>query len=922
MLSERIHDLWLRMKALAMRRKLDREINDEVQFHLAMREQKLREQGVAADEASYAARRQFGNVTGLTETSRELWGFRSLEILWQDLRYGARRLRQSPGFTLVCIITLALGIGANTAIFTLIDAVMLRSLPVENPRELWRLGAGNDCCEIGGFPGKGNWDLYSHALYLQLRDHTPEFSSLAAFQVGLMDLSVRRRGASNPAAPYVGEFVSGNYFSTLGIGAFAGRLIEPTDDVPAAPPMAVMSYRAWQQHFGGDPSVVGATFTVNTMAYVVSGITPPGFFGETLRADPPDFWLPLATEPVLNGPNSLLNVPEENWLYIIGRLKPDAPVGPLPARLSTELRNWLSAQAQIPDRFRAEIPKQSIKLEPAGGGVRRLQGDYRQGLRLLMTIAGMVLLIACANIANLLLARGAAHRAETAIRLALGGPRSRLIRQMFTESALLALLGGAAGLYVAYIDSQAILALAFRGSHYVPIDARPSPAVFGFAFLLSLATGIVFGVGPAWITSRSDPADALRGAGRATRDHSSLTRRSLVVLQVALSLVLLAGAGLLAASLNRLQDQRFGFETHGRLIARVDPSLAGYTPERLYGLYQQLGERLSQIPGVVSASYSLYSPMEDNNWSSGIHIEGHPPEERPDASWLRVGPHYFETIGTPVLRGRPIGDADTPNSRRVVVVNQAFARKFFPKEDPLGKHFGIGDASHGGDFEIVGVVEDAKYQDARQPAYPSFFLPFLQTVKYNKPAYDSAMERSNYIGDIELRVAGKPEDLEPALRRTLAEIDPNFAIIDIMTFSEQLARNFNQDRLMARLTELFGLLALVLACVGLYGVSAYSVARRTSEFGVRMALGATRVNMLALVLRGAMLQLAIGLAIGVPIALAGGRLLASQLYGVKSYDPIILGAAVLVLAACAAVAGLVPARRATKVDPIVALRYE
>ena len=515
--------------------------------------------------------------------------------------------------------------------------------------------------------------------------------------------------------------------------------------------------------------------------------------------------------------------------------------------------------------------------------MRRLQGDYRQGLRMLMTIAGLVLLIACANVANLLLARARPIK-ETALRLALGGPRLRLIRQMFTESVLSVFLGGVTGLYIAYMGSQAILALAFRGSHYVPIDAGPSSAVFAFAFLLSLVTGIVFGVGPAWITSRSDPADALRGAGRATRDHSSLPRRSLVVLQVALSLVLLAGAGLLAASLNRLQDQRFGFETRGRLIARVDPSLAGYTPERLYGLYQQPRSafRRSQV---WSASYSLYSPMEDNNWSSGIHIEGHPVEERADASWLRVGPHYFETIGTPVLRGRPIGDADAPNSRRVVVVNQAFARKFFPKEDPLGKHFGVGDATHGGDFEIVGVVEDAKYQDARQPAYPTFFLPFLQTVKYNKPAYDSAMERSNYIGDIELRVAGKPENLEPALRRTLADIDPNFVIIDIMTFSEQLARNFNQDRLMARLTELFSLLALVLACVGLYGVTAYSVARRTSEFGIRMALGATRVNMLGLVLRGAMLQLAIGLAIGAPIALAGGRLLASQLYGVKSYDP-------------------------------------
>jgi len=401
-----------------------------------------------------------------------------------------------------------------------------------------------------------------------------------------------------------------------------------------------------------------------------------------------------------------------------------------------------------------------------------------------------------------------------------------------------------------------------------------------------------------------------------------LPQRGLVVLQVALSAILLIGEGLLTRSLRNLQNQSFGFETAGRLMVRVDPSLAGYAPEKLYGVYQQLQSRLPQIPGVLSASYSLYSPMRGDNWSWGIHLEDHPPDEDNGASWDRVGPQYFETVGTRLLRGRVIGKEDTPTSRRVAVVSRAFVQKYYPKGDAIGKHFGIGDASHTDDYEIVGIVEDAKYQDARKPAYRMFFLPFLQTVTDKNPAYVTGMVRSNYIGDIELRVAGKPENLESAVRRTLADIDPNLTVLNMQSFGEQLSLNFNQDRLIARLTELFGLLALILACVGLYGVTAYSVARRTGEIGIRMALGANRRSVLKLVLRGALLQLGLGLVIGIPVALAGGSLMASQLYGVKSHDPGILALAAAILAACALVAGFVPARRAASIDPMRALRTE
>jgi len=840
-----------------------------------------------------------------------------MSTFMQDLRYGFRRLRQSPGFALVCVITLALGIGANTAIFTLVDAVMLKSLPVASPRELYRLGDNGNCCVNGGL--QDDWALFSYAKYQQFRDHTPEFSQMAGFQAFTSDFSVRRNGAAVPAQPFQGEFVSGNYFSTFGVGAFAGRTLTPEDDKPGAAPVAMMSYRAWRQDYGADPSVIGATFTVNTVPYTLLGVAPPGFFGDQVRANPPDFWLPISTEPAIHGKENFLNRPDTDWLYIIGRLKPGAKPAAIQSEVTVELQQWLSTRPDLTAYDRSQLGKQHIVIVPAAGGVANLEQDTAKGLHLLTVISALVLLIACANIANLMLARGAATRAETAVRMALGAPRRRLVRQIITESVLLAIFGGVAGLAVAFAGTRSILAVAFRGAHYVPISTSPSLVVLGFAFLLSLVTGVIFGVAPAWITFHSDPAEALRGAGRSTRDRSSLPQRGLVVLQVALSAILLIGAGLLTRSLRNLENQRFGFEPEGRLDVRIDPSLAGYKIEQLYGLYQQLRQRLPRIPGVLSASYSVYSPMRGDNWGEGIHIEGHPPDERIGASWDRVSPRYFETIGTRLLRGRVIDDEDTPTSRQVAVINEAFARKFFSKQDPIGRHFGMDDARHSGDYEIVGIVEDTKYQNAREPAYPTFFLPFLQLSKDPKQAW---MVYSHYLGDIELHVAARPENVEAAVRRTLADIDPNLTILDMMSMNEQLARNFNQDRLIARLTELYGILALALACVGLYGVTAYSVARRTGEIGIRMALGANRGNVLGLVLRGALLQLGIGLVIGIPVALAGGRLLASQLYGVKSHDPLILGLASSVLAACALCAGFVPARRAASIDPMQALRTE
>ncbi|HKT12157.1 MAG TPA: ABC transporter permease, partial [Terriglobia bacterium] len=530
MLGQRIHGLF-------SRRRLDEEFQQELDAHLGMLTEENLRRGLSPEDARRAARVQLGGMTQLREAHREMWGLPWLESFLQDLRYGLRQLRRNPGFTIVAVLTLALGIGANTAIFTLVDAIMLKSLPVVNPGDLYRVGTGNNCCVLSGM--QDSWDLYSDDLYKQLRDHTPEFSQMAAFQARLSSLSVRRRGASGPAEPYQGEFVSGNYFSMFGVSAYAGRSITPSDDQPNAPPAAIMDYRTWQTRFGSDTSVLGSTFVINMVPYTIVGIAPPGFFGDTLRSDPPNFWLPLATEPVLNGQNSILKNSSLHWLHVIGRLKPGARPAAVQTEVTTELQRWLGAQPDLTAYDRTQLSKQKIVIGPGGEGVASMQDQTRDGLRLLMIIAGLVLLIACANLANLLLARGAALRGETAVRVALGAPRSRLIRQILTESVLLAVLGGVAGLLVAYLGTRTLLLIAFRGAHYVPIDASPSPMVIGFAFLLSLLTGVIFGGAPAWVMSHSDPAEALHGAGRSTRDRSSLPRKSLVVIQVALSIVLL-----------------------------------------------------------------------------------------------------------------------------------------------------------------------------------------------------------------------------------------------------------------------------------------------------------------------------------------------------------------------------------------------
>jgi predicted permease len=918
-----LHKTLPRLKAIFRRKTLDRDLDEEVAFHLAMREEKIRRDGIAPDEARYAAHRQFGNTTSLKERSREMWTLVSLEGLLQDVRFGARKLRKSPGFTIVAVLTLALGIGANTAIFTLIHAVMLRSLPVTNPSELYRLGNDDNCCVVSGL--QGNFSIFSYALYQQLRDHTPEFSELAAFQAEPQNFSLRRAGIPSAAQPCVAEFVSGNYFKMFGVTAAAGRILTSVDDSPNAPPVAILSYRVWRDHFGLDPSVLNSTVILNGLALNLVGVAPAGFYGDTLRSNPPEFWLPLSTEPLFHLQGPLLTHATEHWLYLIGRLKPDAQPERVQAEVTVELQRWLSEKGEIAADESGSISQQRIILLRAGGGVETLNSQYAEGFRLLILASGLVLLIACANIAGLLLAQGTAARHQVALRVALGAPRARIIRQGLIEGFLLALLGGAAGLIVAYVGARAMVLLAFRGAQSVPIETAPSLPVLAFAFSVSVLTGLIFAAAPSWMTSRAHPAEVLRGAGRSRHDRSALPRKSLVVLQTALSLTLLVAAGLLILSLHRLESQSFGFQTQRRFIVKIDPFLAGYSPEHLAAFYQVLRDQLKQIPGVESSSFSLYSPMEGMNWSAPVSIEGHPPaassHDLTFASWNRVSAHYFETIGTRLLRGRAIEEQDTPSSRHVTVINETFARKFFPHDDPIGKHLGLGDASHSNDFEIVGIVEDAKYLDARDVAWPTFFLPLLQLANYSGGMEVSMQLRSNFIRDIQLLVNGQPPNLESAIRAKLGSIDPDLAVLSIVSFDEQLERNFNQERLVARLTTLFGLLALFLACIGLYGVLAYSVVRRTNEIGIRMALGAPRSGILRMVLREALILAGLGVAIGIPCALAANHLLTGMLFGLKPTNPLVLSAVTAILFLVAMAAACFPAHKASAVDPLVALRH-
>jgi predicted permease len=848
-----------------------------------------------------------------------------MENLLSDIRYSLRQFRETPVFTLTAILTLALGIGGTTAIFSLIHTVMLRSLPVADPASLYRIGEGSDCCVEGG--PQDQWGLFSFALYERIRAATPEFEQIAAFQAAPNRFGVRRESVDRDARPVSGEFVSGNYFSVFGIRPFSGRLLSPSDDQASARPVATLSYHAWTQTYGSDPNVIGSTFVIDGHPFTIVGITPPGFFGETLRSDPADLWLPIQQEPMMDVQGALLRQPTEAWLRLIGRLRPGATVAGVGPRLTVLLRHWLQYEAGFPAAWIADIikllPKQQIRVIPAGAGVAEMEEDYGRSLEILLAVCALVLLIACANVANLMLARGMARRAQTSLRMAIGASRARILAQSLTESVLLSVAGGIAGLFVADAAGQLVLTLAFHSAHFVPISTSPSLPLLGFAFALSVLTGALFGTAPAWFATRTDPVEALRGANRSTRDSASFSRKALLTMQATLSVVLVAGAGMLTRSLNHLENQDFGFQTANRISISLNPPPASYEPLRLAALYRDLEDRLRRLPGVEHVSLSLYNPFT-SNWGENIVIEGRSStglSENTNASWDRVSTDYFPSVGQAVIRGRAFEKADA-NGSPVAVVNEAFVRRFFPNEDPMDKRFGMDLPENAGTFRIIGVARDAKYYSLRKPPRPMFFASLDQYQNYSNELIRQVELRSHYIGSSMIQTRADLGTMEAVLRKTFAEADPNLTVLNVRTMQQELDLNFDQERSVAGLATLFGLVALALAAVGLYGVTAYTVAQRTSEIGVRMALGADKREVIGLVLRGAFQRVAVGLLLGIPLAIGAGRLMAAQLYQVGSWDPVSLAIAIGALAACAFVAAIVPAARAAALDPTTALRVE
>ena len=849
--------------------------------------------------------------------------------LIRTVRYTLRQLRQAPVFTAAAVVTLALGIGGTTAIFTLIHAVMLRSLPVSDPARLYRIGEGDNCCVQGG--PQDRWGMFSYPLYERLKAAAPEFEEITAFQAGGARLSARRAGVEQAARPLRSEYVTGTYFSTLGVRAFGGRMFTAADDQPSAPPVAVMSHHAWQSTYASDPSIVGSTLVINGHPFTVIGIGPPGFFGDTLRSDPPELWVPLQQEPLINSDGSLLRQPVSAWLRVIGRLKPGATIDGMSPRLTGVLRHWMQYESGYPANWMPDVkrmlPQQVLNVVPAGAGVAEMKEEYGRSLQILLAVCGLVLLIACANVANLLLARGVARRGQTAVRLAVGASARQIVWQALVESIVLAIAGGLAGLFVAGAAARLLLSLAFSNARFLPVETTPSLIVLAFAFGVSLLTGIIFGAAPAWFATRTDPVEALRGAGRSTADRSSFTRKALLVVQATVSVVLVAGATMLARSLNKLEQQDFGYKIDGRVAVSLNRPPATYTQPQLAALYRRLEERLNRMPGVRGAGLALYNPLTDN-WGELILVEGHPEpkmDEEAGASWDRVSANYLQNLGVALVRGRMFTEADNEDTAPVAIVNEAFVKRFFKShEDPLAKRFGLDLPENVGTFQIVGIVRDAKFAGfaLNRPARPMFYVPLAQNVNYSHELMKKIELMSHFIGGIMLVTDSPPGTIEPMLTRVLAEVDPDLTITSVRTMRQQVALSFDQERAVASLAGLFGIVALLLAAVGLYGVTAYTVAQRTNEIGLRMALGADRGNVISLVLRGAFKRVIIGLLIGIPLAVAAGRLIAAQLYGVEFWDPLALTIAAGALALCAFIAAIIPAGRAASISPMSALRTE
>lgn len=858
--------------------------------------------------------------------SRHRTGGISMGSLGQDLRYAGRMLLKSRAFTAIAVLSLALGIGANTALFSLVDAVLLKTLPVKKPNELvlfnWLGGPRGLSRGIMGSTktdpatGMRTSTSFSYLTFERFRDNNDTLSDVFAF-APLHQLNVSVDGQPEIAT---GQFVSGGYHPGLGVRAMMGRTITSDDDKAGAPPVTVITHRYWQRRFGHDPDVVGKTLNVNNVPFTIIGVTPPEFVGASQVGWSPDLSIPFSMQPQVSPHESSLNGPWFWWLQIMGRLKPGMTMEQAASSFESVFRQsaqegWEAALARFPPKGQAQNPAPrdvpNLKAGSGSQGLTELRSAYSQPLMILMAIVGFVLLIACANVANLLLARAATRQKEIAVRLALGASRWRLVRQLLTESVLLAILGGAVGVLFAYWGKDMLLTLRPWGGGELGVDPKIDLRVLGFTIAVSLATGLLFGLAPALRATKVDLAPALKDNARSvTGGTRSILTKSLIIVQVSMSLVLLVGAGLFVQTLRNLQNVDIGFNRENLLLFNVEPGLNGYDRPRMAQLYRRITERLEAVPGVRSATVSLIPLLSGQAQTRGIDVQGHTsrPDDNDDAKVNTVGAHFFETLEIPILLGRGLSPRDDESAPKVAVINQMLAHKYFGDEIPLGRRFGFGGPETSGQIEIIGVTGDAKYTDIRSQTEPTVYLPYLQSIP----------RQATFI----VRTSGDASAMTASIREAVHEVDNNLPLFGMKTQSQQADESLTQERLFATLSSFFGVLALLLACIGLYGVMSYGVARRTNEIGIRMALGASAPRVMRMVMRETILVVIVGVVIGLGAALATTRLIASMLFGLAATDALTISFAVVLMIGVAAVAGYLPARRASKVDPMVALRYE
>jgi len=912
------------LRALFGREKRNAELDAELESYLeAVVEERMR-RGMGEQEARRAARMEMASRDAVRENVWSAGWEAAVDNFWQELRYSLRMLAKSPGFTAVAILSLALGIGANTAIFTLVNDLMLKSLPVRDPGQLLSFGKGVGGGSVDGI-GAADFplDIFTYDFYQQLEKEQAEgrapFNGICGFASFWTLVSVRASadGAATQAASHL---VTGDFFSVLGAEPLLGRTLTPADaDAPGRSPVAVISYRYWQQIFAGDPAIVGRTITINATLFTIVGVMPPKFYGVVLNKESMDMWLPITMQQEVMLQPSLIDPHGLYWMHMMARRKAGVPVAQAQAWVANQLQRFMLDRegGQSSPARKAEIAKAYVELLPGGSGISDLRAMYEQPLNILMGVVALVLLIACANLANFLLAKAASREREIATRLALGSSRRRIVRQILMEALLLSLGGGALGMGLAYLGTGALIHFIAAGAKHTALETRPDLHVLLFTLGVSVLTGLLFGIAPALRISRIGVAPSLGANARTAAGGGGTWGRALprvlVVSQVTLSLMLLAVAGLFLRTLRNLEKQDFGFDRHNVLLVRFNAKFAGYKPEQLNALYERMVDRFEALPGVKAASISGQPAMIGGNWNSPIRVRGSEsgPHDDVGTSLNRVGPGFFATMGIPVVQGRAIEPTDTASSVKVAVINQSAARHFFPHGDAIGHVFTVDDPAVKDEWQIVGVVRDAKYHNPREKPERMTYLNVMQLSGDDAYAYW-----------VQLATAGDPAQIAGEVRQAMAEIDPKLPILDVNTISEQVDRSMGQEELISQLSSFFSLLALSLACIGLYGVMTYSVLRRTNEIGIRLALGAPTGRVLWMVLGESLVLLAIGVGLGIPLTLAATRLVQAQLFGLQASDPATLMGAAAVIAAVTMLAAYLPARRAAKVDPMVALRYE